>query len=76
MAWAESAPHARLFGHLQVPVLALVGEQTYDLMVPAAESVAAAVPGARWKRMPGAEHGWEPDSMAEELALFVHEAAR
>ena len=36
LVWAESAPHAELFGHLRVPVLAMVGEQTYDVMVPAA----------------------------------------
>lgn len=76
LAWAESAPHAELFGQLRVPVLAMVGEQTYDVMVPAAESVAAAVPGARWTRMPGAEHGWEPEPMADALAALAHEAAR
>lgn len=76
LAWAESAPHAELFGHLRVPVLAMVGEQTYDVMVPAAESVAAAVPGARWARMPGAEHGWEPEPMADALAALAHEASR
>ena len=74
LVWAESAPHADLFGHLRVPVLAMVGEQTYDVMVPAAESVAAAVPGARWKRVPGSGHGWEPGPMADELAALVREA--
>lgn len=76
LAWAESAPHAELFGRLRVPVLAIVGEQTYDVMVPAAESVVAAVPGARWKRLPGAEHGWEPVPMADELAAFALASAR
>jgi pimeloyl-ACP methyl ester carboxylesterase len=76
LVWAESAPHAELFGHLTVPVLAMVGEQTYDVMVPAAKSVAAAVPGGRWTRLPGAGHGWEPGPMADELAAFVHAAAR
>jgi pimeloyl-ACP methyl ester carboxylesterase len=75
LAWAESAPHAELFGHLRVPVLAMVGEQTYDVMEPAARSVAAAVPGARWQRVPGAEHGWEPEAMAEVLHGFAGEAA-
>lgn len=75
LAWAESAPHAELFGGIRVPVLAMVGEQTYDIMTPAAESIAAAIPGATWKAMPGSEHGWEPESMAAELAAFVHAAA-
>ena len=76
LVWAESAPHAELFGHLDVPVLAMVGSQTYDVMVPAAESIAAAVPGARWTRVPGSGHGWEPGPMADELAALVHAAAR
>ncbi|MBM7831602.1 pimeloyl-ACP methyl ester carboxylesterase [Agromyces cerinus] len=75
LAWAESAPHTELFGGIRVPVLAMVGEQTYDVMTPAAESIAAAIPGATWKTMPGSEHGWEPESMAAELAAFVHAAA-
>ena len=75
LAWAESAPHAELFGGIRVPVLAMVGEQTYDIMTPAAESIAASIPGATWKAMPGSEHGWEPESMATELAAFVHAAA-
>lgn len=72
LAWAESAPHAQLFGGIRVPVLAMVGEATYDIMTPAAESIAAAIPGASWKPMPGSEHGWEPEAMAAELAAFVH----
>lgn len=75
LAWAESASHAELLGHLRVPVLAMVGEQTYDVMEPAARSVADAVPGGRWRRVPGEQHGWEPEAMAEVLDAFVREAA-
>ena len=75
LAWAESAPHAELFGQLRMPVLAVVGEQTFPEMVPAAESIAAAIPGATWKHMPGAWHSWEPEPMATELTQFVKEAA-
>lgn len=71
LAWAESAPHAELFAPIRVPVLAMVGNETYDEMIPAAESIAAAIPGATWKRMPGAEHDWQPGPMAAELAAFV-----
>jgi len=76
LAWAESAPHAELFAGIRVPVLAMVGEQTYDIMVPAAESLVAAIPGATWKRMPGSEHGWDPEPMAVELAALVKGARR
>ena len=72
LAWAESAPHSELFSGIRVPVVAMLGEQSYDdVMVPAAESIVAAIPGAIWKRMPGAEHGWEPEPMADELADLV-----
>lgn len=72
LAWAESAPHAELFTGIRVPVVALVGEQSYDdVMVPAAESIVASIPTAEWKRIAGAEHQWEPAPMAAELAAFV-----
>jgi len=45
-------------------------------MVPAAESLVAAIPGATWKRMPGSEHGWDPEPMAVELAALVKGARR
>ena len=57
--WAESAP------------LAMVGEQTFDEMTVAVERILDAVPGAVSKRMPGAEHSWEAEPMAVELAAFV-----
>jgi len=76
LVWAESAPHAELFAGIRVPVLAMVGEESYDVMVPAAESIAAAIPGATWKRMPGAEHSWQPGPFAAELAAFVKAAQR
>jgi pimeloyl-ACP methyl ester carboxylesterase len=76
LAWAESAPRAELFAGIRVPVLAMVGEQTYDIMVPAAESLVDAIPGAASKRMPGSEHGWDPVPMAAELAAFATGAGR
>ncbi|HEU4807019.1 MAG TPA: alpha/beta hydrolase, partial [Homoserinimonas sp.] len=71
LAWAESVPHAELFADIRIPVLALVGEETYDEMVPAAEAIADAIPTARWTRIAGAQHTWQPDAMAEELAGFM-----
>lgn len=71
LVWAESAPHADLFGRLTIPVLAMVGEQTYDIMQPAAESIAAAIPGAQWRSIPGAGHSWEPEPMAAALEELV-----
>lgn len=77
LAWAESAPLSELLAGIQVPVLAMVGTTSYDeVMVPAAESIVAAIPGAEWARVPGAEHEWEPIAMADTLADFSREAAR
>jgi pimeloyl-ACP methyl ester carboxylesterase len=77
LAWAESAPHAELFGGIRVPVLAMVGTESYDdIMVPAAESIVGAIPDATWMRVPGAHHEWEPKAMARTLAEFVRGTGR
>lgn len=75
LAWAESAPLTELLEGIRIPVLAMVGTSSYDeVMVPAAESIVAAIPGAQWKRVPGAEHEWEPVPMAAQLAAFASRA--
>lgn len=77
LAWAESAPLSGLLAEVRMPVVAMLGTSSYDeIMVPAAEMIAAAIPGAESKRMPGAEHSWEPGPMADELASFVSRSAR
>ncbi|MET4636804.1 alpha/beta hydrolase [Mycetocola sp. 2940] len=76
LAWAESGPLSELLADIRIPVLAMVGTSSYDeVMVPAAELIVAAIPGAEWKRMPGAEHEWEPVPMAAQLAEFASRAA-
>ncbi|MGL5851305.1 MAG: alpha/beta fold hydrolase [Phycicoccus sp.] len=74
LVWAESAPLATLLAPVRVPVQAMVGEETFPGMVESAELVLAAVPGATLRRMPGADHSWEPEAMAAELARFTREA--
>ncbi|WP_194815052.1 alpha/beta fold hydrolase [Nocardia sp. XZ_19_385] len=71
LVWAESAPHAELFANIAVPVLAMTGQQTFPVMHTAADSIVAAIPGATQKEVPGAQHTWEPESMAKELVEFV-----
>jgi pimeloyl-ACP methyl ester carboxylesterase len=71
LAWAESAPLPDLLEAVRIPVLAMVGTTSYDeVMVPAAESIVAAVPGAEWVRVAGAEHEWDSGAMADTLATF------
>ncbi|TDD93445.1 alpha/beta fold hydrolase [Actinomadura rubrisoli] len=74
LTWAESAPLAELCAGIRVPVEVLVGEETFPVMLTAADSIVAAIPGATQKRMPGAAHTWEPEPMAKELAEFVKAA--
>jgi pimeloyl-ACP methyl ester carboxylesterase len=71
LAWAASAPHADLFATIDVPVLTMHGEQTLDEMIASSADIAASVPGAVTKILPGAHHSWEPGPMAEELARFT-----
>lgn len=73
LAWASSAPLAELLAGVRVPVLALVGQETFPGMVEAAQAVADAVPGARWERVPGAHHTWDIAAMADRLVAFVEE---
>lgn len=71
LLWASSAPLRDLVGRVDVPVLALVGEQTYEGMVEAAERVAAEVPGASWERLAGAGHSWDPAAMAARVTAVI-----
>ena len=76
LAWAESAPYAELFGTIDVPCQVMIGVETFPGMEEGAEVLAAAIPGAVSKAMPGADHSWEPEPMAAELVRFVREEAR
>ncbi|HEY5821299.1 MAG TPA: alpha/beta hydrolase [Propionibacteriaceae bacterium] len=71
LAWAESAPLAQLLGDITVPVEVLMGEETFPVMLQAADAICAAIPGATQKRMPGAMHSWDSAPMAAELVAFV-----
>lgn len=71
LAWTESAPLAELVAGIGVPALVLVGERTFPLLERGADALAAALPLATRKAMPGAEHSWDPAPMAAELARFA-----
>jgi pimeloyl-ACP methyl ester carboxylesterase len=73
LAWASSAPLAELLADVRVPVLALVGQETFPGMAEAAQAVADAVPGARWERVPGAHHTWDVPAMADRIVAFTAE---
>ncbi|MFE5672769.1 alpha/beta fold hydrolase [Agromyces sp. NPDC056523] len=71
MAWSQSAPHAELLGGITAPALVLVGEETLDVMGPAADAIAAAMPNAERRAIPAAQHQWQPEQMAETIAEFL-----
>jgi pimeloyl-ACP methyl ester carboxylesterase len=76
LEWALSAPHAELFGSLDVPTLVVVGHDTFDEMPAAAASLAAALPNARRAEVAGAQHSWEPAAMAGLVTGFVEDVRR
>lgn len=71
LEWAMSAPHAELFGGLDLPVLLVVGPDALDEMPAAAASLAAALPRAERAEVDGAQHTWEPRAMAAVLKAFT-----
>ena len=71
LAWVESAPLDELLRDIRVPVEVLLGQETFPELFDSAEAIVAAVPGARWRQVPGADHSWEPAPMAHELTGFV-----
>ena len=49
------------------------GEETLDVMGPAADALAAALPNAERRAIPAAQHQWQPEQMAETIAGFLDE---
>ena len=49
----------------------MVGEQTLPIMTSAAASVVASMPNAQSRVVPGANHAFEPHSMALAIAEFL-----
>jgi pimeloyl-ACP methyl ester carboxylesterase len=71
LAWSQSKPRAELFGRIQAPALVLVGEETLDVMAPAADAIVAAMPNAERGTIPAAQHQWQPEDMANVIADFL-----
>ncbi|WP_405216941.1 alpha/beta hydrolase [Agrococcus sp. Ld7] len=71
LAWAEEVPAAERYASIAVPVLVMVGEQTFPGMTESAEAIAAAIPSATMRVMPGAMHDWEPGPMATAIAQLA-----
>lgn len=70
LVWAASGPLGDLLGR-EVPVLALVGEQTFPGMPEAAARVAREVPGAVSEVLAGAWHSWDVPAAVDRFAAFA-----
>lgn len=71
LAWSQSAPRAELLGGIHAPALVLTGDETLDVMGPAADALAAALPNAERRDIPAAQHQWQPEQMADTIAEFL-----
>lgn len=71
LAWAEELPAVERYARITVPVLAMVGEETFPGMAESARALAAAIPSATMRVMPGAMHDWEPGPMAAAIAQLA-----
>ncbi|BDZ54174.1 alpha/beta fold hydrolase [Agromyces marinus] len=72
LAWAQSAPHADLFGSITAPALLLVGDQDAPSgMGPAAEAIASALPNGERRGIRAIDHAWQPEDLAAAIADFL-----
>jgi pimeloyl-ACP methyl ester carboxylesterase len=76
LVWTGSAPWARLLRPIAVPVLTLVGAETFPGMAEAAAAVAAAAPRGDTGVVAGRNHIWDAAAMAESLVEFTLASAR
>ncbi len=67
LAWVD----LRDFSRIRVPLLYMLGTESFPEMFESADMVVESIPGAVKKRVPGAWHSWEPEAMASELVAFV-----
>jgi len=71
LASVESDGLAAHLGGLPVPVLAVVGTETFPGMAEAADAIAAAGQAGSSERIAGAWHSWEPEAMAKRLGRLL-----
>jgi pimeloyl-ACP methyl ester carboxylesterase len=75
LAWTQSASRAALWAGISQPTLVLVGDQTLDLMSPAADSLVTNLPHAVRGTVASSDHAWEPKAMALTIAEFLVDRA-
>lgn len=68
LAWTQSAPWAELWAPVDVPVLVLLGADTFPFMADAADALVRSLPRAERAQIRGSGHRWEPADLADRLA--------
>jgi pimeloyl-ACP methyl ester carboxylesterase len=71
LAWTQSAPHARLWASIAVPTVVLLGTSAFPFFADAADAIVAALPDAVRGEVAGADHGWQPDDLADAIAAHL-----
>jgi pimeloyl-ACP methyl ester carboxylesterase len=71
LAWTQSAPWARLWASVRVPVAVLLGTGTFPFMADAAEALVGALPLAERVEIPGSGHRWRAPDLADRLASYL-----
>lgn len=72
LVWAASGNLGELLGR-ELPVLAVVGEQTFPVMTRAAERIVREVPGAVSEELAGAWHSWDVPAAVERFGRFTRD---
>ena len=57
--------------NVKIPVLVVNGDASFPFMPMAAEAVAAELPNAKRKVLPGQDHGPKPEAMAPVIREFL-----
>jgi pimeloyl-ACP methyl ester carboxylesterase len=68
LAWTQSAPRAELWAAVDIPVLVLLGTDTFPFMADAADALVRSLPRAERAQIRGSGHRWEPADLAVRLA--------
>lgn len=74
LAWTQSAPRSDLWAAVDVPVLVLLGADTFPFMADAADALVRCLPRAELGRIPGSGHRWQPAALADRLAADLPDA--
>ena len=76
LAWTQSAPRAQLWAAVDVPVLVLLGDDTFPFMAEAADALVRSLPRAERAQIRGSGHRWEPADLADRLAAELSRPSR